>query len=404
MLKNMNECRKKRQGTVIYCLIAALTLTGMFFGAAEFFSPENISVIKDGDIYNETAPAQVISAGETDAVYDYTAMTKLFGVIPIKEVDVSVFPDISLVPSGEVFGVKFFTKGVMIIGISELEGEDGIFSPATAAGLKVKDIITSVDSKEVNTIEELSAKIEASGGKSLTVKYLRDGNEYTTEITPLLTLVEKKYKSGLWVRDSTAGIGTMTYYNPKNNVFSGLGHGICDVDTGELMPLLRGTVVDVTLQDVVLGEEGKPGELKGSFGFVKKGTLLGNTRMGVYGVLDKTPDDNNRKALPICLKDNIKEGKATILSDVDGIGVAEYEIEITKIYHNSEDTKNFIIKVTDEKLIEKTGGIVQGMSGSPVIQNGKLVGAVTHVLVSDPKKGYGIFIENMLKSMPDILK
>jgi stage IV sporulation protein B len=188
----------------------------------------------------------------------------------------------------------------------------------------------------------------------------------------------------------------MTFFNPENNSFSGLGHGICDVDTGSLMPLLKGTVVDVELTDIIKGKEGKPGELKGNFGSHKKGVLLGNTQMGVYGQLDEALDSLKREALPIALQNEVKEGKATILSNVDGEGVKEYEIEISKIYRNPENTKNFVINVTDKNLIEKTGGIVQGMSGSPIIQNGKLVGAVTHVLINNPTKGYGIFIENML--------
>ena len=198
------------------------------------------------------------------------------------------------------------------------------------------------------------------------------------------------------MRDSTAGIGTMTYYNPSTGEFAGLGHGICDVDTGLLMPLLSASVVDVEITDIIKGRKGTPGELKGSFDSIKRGKLSGNTNCGVYGIMDKSPENVIAKPCEIALEDEICEGEAFILCELDDDGIKEYKIEISKIKKDNTHGKNFVIEVVDEYLLSKTGGIVQGMSGSPVIQNGKLVGAVTHVLVNNPSKGYGIFIQNML--------
>jgi stage IV sporulation protein B len=207
----------------------------------------------------------------------------------------------------------------------------------------------------------------------------------------------------MWIRDSTAGIGTVTFINPDNNMFAGLGHGICDVDTAELMPMLKGQIIDVTISAVNKGKPGYPGELQGYFNPEKIGSLIGNTDTGVYGIYSKIPDNIPTEPLPIGLRQEVEEGRAYIYCTTDSNEVEKYEIEIIKINQNSSDLKNFIIKITDPKLLEATGGIVQGMSGSPVVQNDKIIGAVTHVLINDPTKGYGIFIESMLKNMVDIL-
>ena len=197
------------------------------------------------------------------------------------------------------------------------------------------------------------------------------------------------------MRDSTAGIGTITYYNPNTGEFAGLGHGICDVDTGELMPLLSGVVVDVNINDIIKGKSGEPGELKGSFSSVKTGEIYKNSGLGVFGKLNSTPD-SIKSPMKAAGREEVTEGDAVILVNPDGKGIREYSVNLSKIDKYSDGTKCFVIEVTDKELISLTGGIVQGMSGSPILQNGKLIGAVTHVLVNDPTKGYGIFIENML--------
>lgn len=384
----LEKVKSKRLPSIFAGVFLVLyTLFAVFVGGADCIIPDEITVTAK-EIENASAEVQGIQKSTV-------VEANLFGSIPIKDVKINVVEDSTLVPCGDVFGIKFFTKGVVVVKLSDIETKDGHISPASKAGLDVGDVIQSIDGIEVNTVEQMSAIVENSKGRDLAVAYVRGGEEKNCVITPLLSLSDKKYKTGIWVRDSTAGIGTMTYYNPRTGQFAGLGHGICDVDTGLLMPLLEANVVDVEITDIIKGRRGTPGELKGSFNRKKQGEIVRNTSHGVYGNVD---GDflSNKKAIPIGFKDEVKEGKAKILCELDENGVKEYEIEIVKISSADEKDKNFVIEVTDKALVEKTGGIVQGMSGSPIIQNDKIIGAVTHVLVNNPGKGYGIFIENML--------
>jgi stage IV sporulation protein B len=212
---------------------------------------------------------------------------------------------------------------------------------------------------------------------------------------PIFSTSENKYKTGVWIRDSGAGIGTLTFIIPETGEFGGLGHGICDGETGELIPMSRGTVLDVKISSVKRGVAGTPGELKGYFGTQKLGALTENTDCGVYGKLTQIPGQCSRR-ISIGTRDELCEGSASVVCTTDGGEPREYKIDITHIKRDAVGSKCFVIEITDPELIERTGGIVQGMSGSPIIQNGKLVGAVTHVLINDPTTGYGIFIENML--------
>jgi stage IV sporulation protein B len=213
---------------------------------------------------------------------------------------------------------------------------------------------------------------------------------------------DNTYKVGLWVRDSTAGIGTVTFIDKNTGTFGGLGHGVCDVDTGLLMPLESGSVVDVEVTGVVKGEPQNPGELRGNFSRVTSGNLFVNHETGVFGKINDA-DRVSGEVVPIGNKNSVHEGKVYIYTTILGTTPEKYEAEIIKINSDSGKTKNFMVRVTDKRLLEKTGGIVQGMSGSPILQDGKLIGAVTHVLINDPQKGYGIFIENMLETASSIV-
>ena len=357
-------------------------------GSARFVVPDTIAVTEE-EINNASVNIEGIKTDTTDVE------AKLLGVLPVKNTKLEVVTEGKLVPGGKVFGVKFFTKGLMVIRLSEIETVDGKISPAKNAGIETGDVIQSINGTEVNTAEEMTRAIEDNKGSAIIVGYLRDDETFVTEMNPAMSLADKKYKTGIWVRDSTAGIGTMTYYNPSSGEFAGLGHGICDIDTGMLMPLRKGSVVDVQITDIIKGRSGNPGELKGNFDTERIGDITDNTKHGVYGSISENGFENS-EAVPIGLRDEVKIGKAEILCELDENGVKAYEIEIVKIKNRDKEGKNFVINVTDERLIEKTGGIVQGMSGSPIIQNGKIIGAVTHVLVNSPTKGYGIFIENML--------
>jgi stage IV sporulation protein B len=290
---------------------------------------------------------------------------------------------------GMPFGIKFVTDGVMIVGFSEPENSSG------AAGLRVNDMIKSVDGVEVHSVSELTKIVENSSGRALALVYERDGRECHTVLEPIFSEAEGKYKTGLYVRDSGAGIGTVTYIDPDDLSFGGLGHGICDAQSGRLVDIYRGSVTHVTISGVVKGQVGTPGEVKGYFSSGKLGSLIENSDCGVFGILAELPADIDAEPIPIGSRSELRSGKAHIYCTLDTNKKEKYEVEISDIDLSAKGNKCFTVKVTDRALLDKTGGIVQGMSGSPIIQDGKLVGAVTHVLINDPTTGYGIFIENM---------
>ena len=295
-----------------------------------------------------------------------------------------------LIVAGTPFGVKIRTAGVIVVGIPNENG------PAAEAGLKRGDVITAINGEAIESAEEFSERIKVSGGSALTLDCKSGEDVRSVTVTPM-TDESGEYKLGVWVKDSAAGIGTITFIDPETKAFAGLGHGICDGAGGEPIPFAFGSAEDVTLTGIVIGKAGAPGELRGSFAGHKMGKLLKNDITGVYGVLVEIPETLSAEKYPVCKSSDIKEGKAYIYATVDGEGRKQYEIEIFGIEKEGKD-RNFSVRITDEALLSKTGGIVQGMSGSPIIQDGKLIGAVTHVLVNDPTRGYGIFIENMLEA------
>ena len=294
-----------------------------------------------------------------------------------------------LYPGGIPFGIKFITEGVLIVGFCDLKSGNTTVNPSSAAGLKMGDRILSVNSKTLTSAEELTKIVEE-------IVYTRNGSEKKTVLTPIFSESEGNYKTGIYVKDSGAGIGTVSYIDPETLEFGGLGHGICESDSGQLIPISKGSVVDVNINGIKKGAIGAPGELKGYFSSGRVGSLLVNNDCGVFGAFAKTPSGLPSEPLSIGLKEELKSGKAYIYTTLDGCTPKKYEIEISNIKISETHGKCFTVKVTDKALLDKTGGIVQGMSGSPIIQNGKLVGAVTHVLINDPTTGYGIFIENML--------
>lgn len=291
---------------------------------------------------------------------------------------------------GNAFGIKFFTKGAVVVGITSVDTASGLVSPADDAGIKAGDIIVAMDGKAIISSDELVSKLGDMTAKSVTLTVSRNGKSFRTIVTPATDIETGQNKLGLYVRDSAAGIGTITYVCADGS-FGGLGHGICDSKSGVLLPLSDGAVVNVQITGVVKGVRNIPGELKGDFDTVRVGTLYANTETGVYGKYNRMPKDLGEAVTTA----QAKVGKATVLATLGSDGVQSYEIEITDII-SGEDTKNLLIRVTDKALLERTGGIVQGMSGSPILQDGHLVGAVTHVLIGDPTRGYGIFIQNMM--------
>lgn len=318
---------------------------------------------------------------------------------------VSVRPDaqalegLTLLPGGMPFGVRFLTDGVTVVGFCDVEQNGKKVNPAAQAGLKLRDTIVQVNGETVTGASFLTERIEHCDGKELRLLCRRSGKELELRLTPVWCETEHRYKTGIWVRDSGAGIGTVTFIVPETGAFAGLGHGICDADTGELIAMRRGTVSNVTISSVVRGAVGAPGELKGYFAPGKTGTLLGNSGCGVWGVFSDPPESPT-EAMPIGLRDDLTEGNAEILCTLENGHIGRYRVEISGIDRTASGSKCFGVKITDPALLAVSGGIVQGMSGSPILQGGKLVGAVTHVLINDPTSGYGIFLENMLLSMP----
>ena len=336
--------------------------------------------------------AEDVSPVETE----YSTSVKLFNIFPIKSAKVKVSRRKYVVPGGNAFGIRLYTKGVMIIRIDGVTTPSGNVSPGKAAGLKEGDMIISVDGVDVYRNRELSAIFASSGGKTLKLEIERDSKKKEINFTPVLCSEDSTYKGGLWIRDSTAGIGTVTWYDRTNGIFAGLGHAVCDADTGEIMPLSGGDAVEAEIKGCYKGTNGSAGELCGVFSSGSIGSLYINGETGVYGIMDSFDADD--KVVPVALRQEVKTGAAQIICTVDDTGAECYNIEIRKIFDGTDNQRNMVIKITDPVLLEKTGGIVQGMSGSPILQNGMLVGAVTHVFVDDPTEGYAIFAQNMTET------
>jgi len=352
----------------------------------------------------EAAPLSSGGATEVSAVSGntYRASLKLFGAFPVKEVMVSVVKEPVVVVAGVPFGIKMYTDGVLVVGFSDVDTAAGPCNPARIAGLKVGDVVLKVGDAAVSTNDQLRALIEASNGAPLDLLVRRDNLTFVVKYRAVLSVTENRYRSGFWVRDSSAGIGILTFFDPKTKAFGGLGHAVCDVDTDEKLPISTGEIVPAEVMDVTKGVVGAAGSLNGAVYDTTIGYLSVNADTGVYGTLTQFPK-TAFTTVPVAMKQQVKEGKAQILTTVDGVTPCYYTIEIVKIrYGDASPTKNMIIRITDPALLEKTGGIVQGMSGSPIIQDGKLVGAVTHVLVNDPTKGYAIFAENMLETAQSV--
>lgn len=325
---------------------------------------------------------------------------KMFGVIPFSKVDVEVVDEMYAVALGTPFGMKIYTNGVLVVKMTDVVTQNGTADPAGDAGLKIGDYIKSADGVPITCNEDISEVVAESGGNNITLETVRDGKTVTRSVTPVKA-ADGSYKIGIWVRDSSAGIGTLTFYSPSTGVVCGLGHGICDSDTGGLLQLDSGELVGAQIVSVTKGSDGTPGELKGRFTSDKICNITLNRENGVYGNLTGSVDAS--KLIEIALKQDVRDGAAQILCTVDGEVPELYDCKIEKRPSSYDNpTQNLQVTITDTRLIEKTGGIVQGMSGSPIIQNGKLVGAVTHVLVDNCKSGYGIFAENMLDTAQSV--
>ncbi len=385
-------------------LIFDIAVFGALFYLDELLG-ENFK-IKKGDTLNINSPVpvtavyngtQLNSAHTRDSEGNINVNLKMFGIIPFSTASVTVVDEMKVAVLGQPFGMKLYTKGVLVVDITDVATDEGNKNPAKEGGLEVGDYICSVEGQKVSTNEDLVKLVEGSKGGKLRLDITRDGKEQIIYLSPVLSSDTNKYKIGVWVRDSSAGIGTLTFYSPSTDIICGLGHGVCDEDTGELLQIESGEIVSAEIYDVKKGEKGTPGQLKGKLSSDTLGRIRLNCSGGVYSLA--TEDISLEKLTEVALKTEVENGYAQILCTVSGETpkLFDCKISLKKAKLNST-TQNMLVTVTDEELLNVTGGIVQGLSGSPILQNGKLVGAVTHVLVDDPTKGYGIFAENMLEN------
>lgn len=421
--------RKKRINIILYTtlVILVLCLTNALFTVYSF--PDEINVIQgqnrvlpESRIFKLTLDDQykdcinfdknmilssLLKAGSNDNI-KATATLTVLGLLPVKEVTLNIVPDIKVVPSGEAIGVKIESKGVLIVGLSSITDTNGRkCSPAADAGFEIGDKIMDIDGKHVEKEKDIIDYLNNRQNKNEKIKVMvdREGKRHELTVKPVKCEreageEESKYRIGLWVRDNIAGVGTMTFYDPESRVFGALGHGITDIDSGVLVDINSGSILKSKIASIQKAKKTVPGELVGifydsddSYGVIEK-----NTSFGIYGKLNRKQGISRGKAVSIGLNSQIKEGPAKILTTIEGNKVEEFDIEIQKVMRqNNSESKSMILKITDKDLIEKTGGIVQGMSGSPIIQDGKLIGSVTHVLINDPTRGFGISIEWMLK-------
>lgn len=391
--------------SIVFCIFAVILSLASFIIYLDRTLPNDYYITKGGKM-NISRMLNAVPCSNTDADLaeidseaTEQAELKLLGLIPIKVVNIFPVETPVLVPCGEPFGIKLLTDGVIVVEVSGFETENGYISPGESCGLKSGDIIKSIDGIEVSSNEDVEDIISSSGGKTLKVSAVRNEREFTAWLCPQISSTDDSYRAGIWVRDSSAGIGTMTFYDPETKQFGGLGHPVCDIDTGNLMPLDSGEVVKVSISGVKKGKSGFPGELVGGFvSSFSMGTLTDNTTVGLFGTLDDFSGVN--EAIPLGLNSEIKTGKAYIYTTISGTRPQRYEIVIEKIDHSgNEDSRDMVIRVTDERLLREAGGIVQGISGSPIIQEGKIIGAVTHVFINNPTKGYAVFADTMYEQM-----
>lgn len=370
-------------------------LTGTIHSSNEEFVPVTVQTKQRVKIPIRFNEAVILKA---DHVNQYQIDSKLFGLIPYKKIDVNVIENTKVIPAGIPIGIYVKTKGALVVGIGNFEANYGRIVEPAKYKLQSGDYILAVDGVAVKGKKDLTEIIEASEGKSLSMRVLRDEEEIDVEVQPILAQMGN-YRIGVWVRDNAQGIGTLTFVDETGG-FGALGHGINDLDTSMLMNLSAGAMYQTSIIGVKRGQQGTPGELTGFISYDdehKMGHILKNTGAGIFGVCDEEVTNQLiEESLPIALKQEIVKGPAKIICAVTG-EPKYYDVEIVDIRMDSENiNRGIVLEVTDQELLELSGGIIQGMSGSPIVQNGKVIGAVTHVFVNDPTRGYGIFIENML--------
>ena len=399
----MQEKQKKYRKFLWYALVGTLlSLFILIYGTLKDHIPDEIFVYADEETDWETFFQEpLISYDDTVEVSQngsYQIRCKWLGVLPLKTIKVHTVEKQEVLVSGSPVGIYMETKGVLVIDSGEITDREGIRRTPAEHIIQSGDYICEIDGKVLTGKRQLMQLVRENQGEPMELQVIRHQETIKLEMTPVET-EDGSYKLGIWVRDNIQGIGTLTYVEP-NGTFGALGHGISDTDTGERLEISDGDLYRADILSIRKGTAGTPGELRGVINYREEnriGTICGNSQYGIRGQLEPGKYTESMKKIPTGLKQEIQTGKAEIRCDI-GDGIREYQCEILEIDSNARDTnKCFVLRITDDDLLSRTGGIVQGMSGSPVLQNGKLIGAITHVFVNDPTKGYGIFIENMME-------
>lgn len=399
----MQEKQKKYRKFLWYALVGTLlSLFILIYGTMKDHIPDEIFVYADEETDWETFFQEpLISYDETVEVSQngsYQIRCKWLGVLPLKTIKVHTVEKQEVLVSGSPVGIYMETKGILVIDSGEITDREGIRRTPAEHIIQSGDYICEIDGKVLTGKRQLMQLVRENQGEPMELQVIRHQETIKLEMTPVET-EDGSYKLGIWVRDNIQGIGTLTYVEP-DGTFGALGHGISDTDTGERLEISDGDLYRADILSIRKGTAGTPGELRGVINYREEnriGTICGNSQYGIRGQLEPGKYTESMKKIPTGLKQEIQTGKAEIRCDI-GDGIREYQCEILEIDSNARDTnKCFVLRITDDDLLSRTGGIVQGMSGSPVLQNGKLIGAITHVFVNDPTKGYGIFIENMME-------
>ena len=398
----MRRSKLRRAGSIAaaYLLVAALAVLGWLWHslpAEILLEPGQTLTLPRFAYVQPLRTAGSRNAASTQAAGSYQATLSIGGWLPVKTVRALVETRPVVTVCGTPFGVKMFSEGALIVGFSDLNTPDGTANPAKKAGLRLGDRVVRMDDTLTETNDAVHDALETAAGAPVQVVYVRNGEQFQTRLTPVWDSTAGQWRAGMWVRDSSAGIGTLTFVDNTTGTFAGLGHSIHDVDTGTTISLLKGEIVPVEITGAVAGSAGSPGELKGRFlTSVPTGTITVNGETGVYGSVKSYMKGIEAE---VALAQEVNTGDAEIITTIEGQEPKRYTAVIEKIALSSDNpNRNMVVRVTDPRLLTATGGIVQGMSGSPILQDGRLVGAVTHVLVNDPTRGYGIFAENMVQS------
>lgn len=418
-MKQLNKNEK-----LIYTVIGTILLIALI--AIPFINPvqKYLSIPNEVIKIHDHSPLDVPDLGENTAVYATSTEEESIQAIdsnfypqepgtnelvyevsgfPVKKVNVDVLDDIQVIPGGQSIGVQLHTHGVLVVGHHLIDQGDSTLSPGEDSDIKVGDMILKVNGEELIEMSDLKPYVEEAGenGEPLKLTMKREEEVFETELEPILDKKDNEYKIGLYIRDSAAGIGTMTFFEPESSKYGALGHVISDMDTKKPIEIHDGTIVKSQVTSIDKGNNGIPGEKQARFSTHenKIGSITKNTPFGIFGELSETvQNEKYDEPMPIALSHEVKEGPATILTVVDGEQVEEFDVEIvSSVPQKFPATKGMVVKITDPELLEATGGIVQGMSGSPIIQDDKIIGAVTHVFVNDPTSGYGVHIEWMLQ-------